>query len=352
MARTGPEAAGFKSLPPPLDCEGVSASRRRGANVRRAPAVERRELNRAQRRCEPPPYPTWKEGARNATQPTSPHRHRRRAARGPGPAHRRGRSGGQRARREVQRTLADPVRDRHRRQPAPVPRRNPSARQRQGHYRPAARRLPEGHRLPAGLRRPVCARKRQGRVPGQSADGHRGRRGPRVRVRSGRARRRPDRLRLQPDRGQDPRHERRGRQPPPQPGRGQPARERHQADSGRRHGRRLGVHELVVHGVRDQADRDRALRVGHRIEPGHALDPAAGERGHVDHADACRHRPRLRRRLRHRGRRQRRVRGRHGPGRDRAELWSVDLATGRTRSLGRIGRSDATITGLAAWQDG
>ena len=39
-------------------------------------------------------------------------------------------------------------------------------------------------------------------------------------------------------------------------------------------------------------------------------------------------------------------------GRDRAELWSVDLATGRTRSLGRIGRGDATITGLAAWQDG
>jgi Domain of unknown function (DUF4394) len=38
-------------------------------------------------------------------------------------------------------------------------------------------------------------------------------------------------------------------------------------------------------------------------------------------------------------------------GRDGAELRTVDLATGNTRSLGRIGRADVTITGLAAWQD-
>lgn len=37
-------------------------------------------------------------------------------------------------------------------------------------------------------------------------------------------------------------------------------------------------------------------------------------------------------------------------GRSAAELWRVDLATGRTRSLGRIG-SGVTVTGLAAWQD-
>jgi Domain of unknown function (DUF4394) len=37
-------------------------------------------------------------------------------------------------------------------------------------------------------------------------------------------------------------------------------------------------------------------------------------------------------------------------GRASAELWRVDLATGDTRSLGRIGRGH-TITGLAAWQD-
>jgi hypothetical protein len=33
-----------------------------------------------------------------------------------------------------------------------------------------------------------------------------------------------------------------------------------------------------------------------------------------------------------------------------ARLWQVDLATGKTRSLGRIGKG-VTITGLAAWQD-
>ena len=37
-------------------------------------------------------------------------------------------------------------------------------------------------------------------------------------------------------------------------------------------------------------------------------------------------------------------------GRRNAELWRVDLATGKTRSLGRIG-DGRTITGLAAWQD-
>ena len=38
-------------------------------------------------------------------------------------------------------------------------------------------------------------------------------------------------------------------------------------------------------------------------------------------------------------------------GRPGAELWQVELATGRTRSLGRIGSGGVTITGLAAWQD-
>jgi Domain of unknown function (DUF4394) len=37
-------------------------------------------------------------------------------------------------------------------------------------------------------------------------------------------------------------------------------------------------------------------------------------------------------------------------GRSSAELWRVDLATGATRSLGRIGKG-VTITGLAVWQD-
>lgn len=37
-------------------------------------------------------------------------------------------------------------------------------------------------------------------------------------------------------------------------------------------------------------------------------------------------------------------------GRSAAELWRVDLDTGNTRSLGRIGKGVA-ITGLAAWQD-
>jgi hypothetical protein len=37
-------------------------------------------------------------------------------------------------------------------------------------------------------------------------------------------------------------------------------------------------------------------------------------------------------------------------GRSAAELYTVDLASGTTRSLGRIGRG-VTLTGLAAWQD-
>ena len=37
-------------------------------------------------------------------------------------------------------------------------------------------------------------------------------------------------------------------------------------------------------------------------------------------------------------------------GRSSSELWRVNLATGQTRSLGRIGKG-VTITGLAAWQD-
>lgn len=38
-------------------------------------------------------------------------------------------------------------------------------------------------------------------------------------------------------------------------------------------------------------------------------------------------------------------------GRSSAELWRLDVSTGDTRSLGRIGRGGHTITGLAAWQD-
>jgi hypothetical protein len=38
-------------------------------------------------------------------------------------------------------------------------------------------------------------------------------------------------------------------------------------------------------------------------------------------------------------------------GRSGAELFRVDLATGRTRNLGRIGHGAVTVTGLAAWQD-
>jgi hypothetical protein len=38
-------------------------------------------------------------------------------------------------------------------------------------------------------------------------------------------------------------------------------------------------------------------------------------------------------------------------GRSGAELWRVELATGNTRNLGRIGNGAVTVTGLAAWQD-
>jgi hypothetical protein len=38
-------------------------------------------------------------------------------------------------------------------------------------------------------------------------------------------------------------------------------------------------------------------------------------------------------------------------GRDGAELFQVDTATGEARRLGRIGSGSLTITGLAAWQD-
>ncbi|HEY7731424.1 MAG TPA: DUF4394 domain-containing protein [Gaiellaceae bacterium] len=38
-------------------------------------------------------------------------------------------------------------------------------------------------------------------------------------------------------------------------------------------------------------------------------------------------------------------------GRAGAELFTVDVTTGATRKLGRIGSGDLTITGLAAWQD-
>jgi len=38
-------------------------------------------------------------------------------------------------------------------------------------------------------------------------------------------------------------------------------------------------------------------------------------------------------------------------GRDDAQLYRVDLTTGETRRLGRIGRGSVAITGLAAWQD-
>ena len=38
-------------------------------------------------------------------------------------------------------------------------------------------------------------------------------------------------------------------------------------------------------------------------------------------------------------------------GRDGAQVYAVDLASGETRRLGRVGRGDVTVTGLAAWQD-
>jgi Domain of unknown function (DUF4394) len=38
-------------------------------------------------------------------------------------------------------------------------------------------------------------------------------------------------------------------------------------------------------------------------------------------------------------------------GRSGARLYSVDVLTGKTRQLGRIGAGDVVVTGLAAWQD-
>jgi hypothetical protein len=38
-------------------------------------------------------------------------------------------------------------------------------------------------------------------------------------------------------------------------------------------------------------------------------------------------------------------------GRSGAELYTVDITTGQTRRLGRIGSGNVTVTGLAAWQD-
>ena len=47
------------------------------------------------------------------------------------------------------------------------------------------------------------------------------------------------------------------------PGPGQPARDRHEADARGRHGRRLGVHELVVRRLREPSGRDDAVRLRH-----------------------------------------------------------------------------------------
>ena len=38
-------------------------------------------------------------------------------------------------------------------------------------------------------------------------------------------------------------------------------------------------------------------------------------------------------------------------GRSGARLHTVDLTTGKTRQLGRIGGGNVVVTGLAAWQD-
>jgi hypothetical protein len=87
------------------------------------------------------------------------------------------------------------------------------------------------------------------------------------------------RVRLQPDRGQDPRHERCGRQPSAEPRRRHAPLRRHEADADGCAGGRIGLYELVLHSFRDAPDGDRTLRLRHRREPGQAVDPAAGERG-------------------------------------------------------------------------
>jgi hypothetical protein len=38
-------------------------------------------------------------------------------------------------------------------------------------------------------------------------------------------------------------------------------------------------------------------------------------------------------------------------GSDGAQVYAVELSSGETRRLGRLGRGDVTVTGLAAWQD-
>ena len=56
-------------------------------------------------------------------------------------------------------------------------------------------------------------------------------------------------------------------------------------------------------------------------------------------------------RLRRRGREQHRLPVRRQSGRG-TELYTVDLPTGKTKSLGRIGGGKRlVVTGLAAWQD-
>ena len=73
--------------------------------------------------------------------------------------------------------------------------------------------------------------------------------------------------------------------------------------------------------------------------------------GTLTDGQAARHRRRPQRQLRHRGRRQPRLPHQlHAE--PRHELYTVDLHTGKTRSLGRIGGGKRLVlTGLAAWQD-
>ena len=167
-----------------------------------------------------------------------------------------------------------------RRQPAPLPRaarRASSARSRS----PACQQgvLAPRHRLPARHGRPLLARQRPGRLPRQPRDGDRGRGGPRVRGSAGRAHGVRARVRLQPDRRQDPRHERRGRQHPPQPRRGQPA----------LHDTKLTPAGVTVVGsaytnssfAATNADRNEAVRTTTLAPDRTALAAEPGERGHA-----------------------------------------------------------------------
>ncbi len=81
--------------------------------------------------------------------------------------------------------------------------------------------------------------------------------------------------------------------------------------------RRLGVHELVVRGLREPAGRDDAVRARRGGEPGPGLAPESRQRGHVAESRLARRRSRRRRGLRHRGSRQRRVCRRHVAGQER-----------------------------------